>query len=73
MSDQEECLKPIHLVIKLQNYGSLAYKKSGLKTAFFIIMMLDEGKIIFSGSKNEILNTDNPYVKNFIEGKIENL
>lgn len=34
-----------------------------------IIMMLDEGKIVFTGTKKEILETDNTYVKKFIEGR----
>lgn len=33
-----------------------------------MIMMLDNGKIVFAGTKNEIENTTNPFVKNFIEG-----
>ncbi|MDY0132702.1 MAG: ATP-binding cassette domain-containing protein [Desulforegulaceae bacterium] len=32
------------------------------------IMMLDEGKIVFTGTKDEIKNTNNPHVKKFIEG-----
>lgn len=37
-----------------------------------IIMMLDQGKIVFRGTGEEIKNTDNPYVRDFIEGKITN-
>lgn len=37
-----------------------------------VIMMLDQGKIVFRGTGEEIKNTDNPYVRDFIEGKITN-
>lgn len=37
-----------------------------------VIMMLDQGKIVFRGTGEEIRNTDNPYVRDFIEGKITN-
>lgn len=33
-----------------------------------VIMMLDEGKIVFTGTKEEIKNTENPYVRKFVEG-----
>jgi ABC-type transporter Mla maintaining outer membrane lipid asymmetry ATPase subunit MlaF len=31
-------------------------------------MMLDEGKIVFTGTKEEIKNTTNPYVNKFVKG-----
>lgn len=33
-----------------------------------VIMMLDEGKIVFTGTKEEIKNTTNPYVNKFVKG-----
>lgn len=36
-----------------------------------VIMMLDKGKIVFEGTKEEINNTSNKYIKNFIEGSPE--
>lgn len=35
-----------------------------------VIMMLDQGKIVFSGSGDEIINTENKFVKGFIEGRL---
>jgi phospholipid/cholesterol/gamma-HCH transport system ATP-binding protein len=35
------------------------------------IAMLFEGKIIFSGTPNEINNSDDPYIRQFVEGRAE--
>jgi phospholipid/cholesterol/gamma-HCH transport system ATP-binding protein len=35
------------------------------------IAMLFEGKIIFSGTPDEINNSDNPYIRQFVEGRAE--
>ncbi len=36
-----------------------------------IIMMLDKGQIVFTGTKEDIKNTENQYLKNFIEGRFQ--
>lgn len=43
-----------------------------MKSAFRIsdrIAMLFEGRIIFTGTPDEVKNTDNPYIKQFVEGR----
>ncbi len=45
-----------------------------MKSAYRIadkIAMLHDGKIIFSGTPEDIKNTDNPYVKQLIEGRAD--
>jgi phospholipid/cholesterol/gamma-HCH transport system ATP-binding protein len=35
------------------------------------VSLLNEGKIIFSGAPAELKSTDNPYVRQFLEGRAE--
>ncbi|MDR1522738.1 MAG: ABC transporter ATP-binding protein [Endomicrobium sp.] len=61
------------LIISLKKYLNVSsvVVTHDMKSAYKIadrIMMLYEGRIIFSGTPEEVKNTDNEYVRQFVEG-----